>query len=103
MKDGYYIVRVSSAPVKGKARKFGGYIRVGVLRVDEGVKAVPAIDERLRVVQGISATWGFRRALHCGKTERSEGRKAIAEAERMAERLNRWERARRLAAFDPAI
>jgi hypothetical protein len=99
----HYIVRISTAPVKGKARRFGRYIRLAVLEVPEGVTSVPAIDTRGRNVVRIVHTWGFRRALHLGKTPRSVGQLAIANAERMAERLNRRAARRALASFDPCI
>jgi hypothetical protein len=100
----HFIVRISTAPVKGKARRFASrYIRLAVLEVPVGVTSVPAIDVRGRNVVRIVHTWGFRRALHLGKTSRSVGQMAIANAERMVARLNRRAMRRALASFDPCV
>ncbi len=99
----HYIVRVSTAPVKGKARHYGPWIRLAVIEVPDGVKSVPAIDIRGRNVLRIVRTWGFRRALYDGRTMRSAGKAAIAEAKDLARKLNRRKAREALRAFDPAI
>jgi hypothetical protein len=71
-----------------------------VIEVPDGVESVPAIDPRGRNVIRIVRRWGFDRALWQGKTERSAGNRAIAEARALAERLNAEVLAKSLA---PAV
>ena len=99
----HYIVRVSTAPVRGKARRYGPWIRLAVIEVPDGVTSVPAIDVRGKNVLRIVRTWGFRRALYDGRTEKSAGKAAIVEARALASKLNRRKEREALKAFDPSI
>lgn len=99
----HYIVRVSTAPVKGRARRYGPWIRLAVLEVPDCVTSVPAIDIRGKNVLRIVQTWGFGRALYDGRTPRSAGKAAIAEAKALTHKLNRRKAREALRAFDPSI
>lgn len=84
-----FIVMSASAPVKGKARKFGRYYRVAVVEITEdwarhGMR--PAmISERARGVVRIVKDYGSH---NCGKTVKSAFYRTMKEAKEYAKKLN---------------
>ena len=79
-----YIVKTSSDSIPSK---FGTYRRIAVLEVEPGKTAadIAMISERARGVIAVTRTW---ERLNVGKTEHCAYRRALAEAEALAENLN---------------
>lgn len=65
---------------------WGRYARIGVLEVNADVERVAMISERCRAVRNVVATW---ERLNVGTTERCAYRRALAEAEHLAAKLNK--------------
>lgn len=77
-----YVVKTSSARVPMSCR--GSYAHIAVMEVLEGIEP-KMISERARGVVRIVETWW---ALNVGKTEKCAYRRALAEAEELADKLN---------------
>ena len=83
-----YVVMTAAAHMPSSCR--GTYRRVALVETDLPAPELPLrIDARWRGVTQIVRTW---EGLNVGKTERCAYRKALVEAEAMADRLNATER-----------
>ena len=82
-----YIVQTATAHMPQAARRYR-YRRVAVLEVQPGVTSVAMISTHARGVVRIVRTWERRSV---GKTERCAYSRALAEAEALADELNRAE------------
>ena len=77
-------VMTASGHVSGKARQYGRYRRVAVVETD-GIELPKMISERAIHCVRIVRDWG---SCSEGKTERCEYRRALAEADALADRMN---------------
>lgn len=79
----HFIVQDAAAPMPSSCK--GHYRRVAVLEVQDGLLYVSMISPRARGCVRVVATW---ERLNVGSTERCAYRRALAEAQAMADRLN---------------
>jgi len=79
----HFIVQTACAQMPSSVK--ATYRRVAVLEVREGTARASMISERSRDVLQIVETW---ERLHVGTTARCAYERALAEAEKMAARLN---------------
>lgn len=83
----HYIVKISRARMPS-SMKYGAdsYRRIAVLEMAEGYPPPPQI--RVSRASGVLRVMGVAENVHMGKTEKSQGRKSLAEMEALAEKLN---------------
>ena len=78
-----FIVQTATAQMPSSCK--GTYRRIGVLEVADGVERASMISPRAKDVIRVVDTW---ESLNVGITERCAYRRALKDAEAMAEKLN---------------